>query len=263
MTCPHCGTTNNDTAAACSSCGAALGGQPAGIPAPPPPPPPYLYGTPPASTARRSGSSHIWLIVCAVGCLLMIPIIAIMAAILFPVFAKSRAKAVQTSCLSNVRQLCTAQLSYAQDWKETLPQSANWCDATEPYVRNRQVYSCPSRGTSSGGDYWMSRPVCGVDLNRLKSPAEAGALFEGSSSRWNGSGGKADVRAPHNGGANYGFVDGHAKWIRDGGASDALWNPALGPPGAAPTRIGPVTPPSSPQPQAPAQPAEKPGNWQR
>jgi prepilin-type processing-associated H-X9-DG protein len=262
MTCPHCGTTNNDSAAACSACGAALGGQPAGVPAPPPPPPPYLYGTPPPSRGKSS-SSHIWLIVCAAGCLLMVPIIAIMAAILFPVFAKARTKAVQTSCLSNVRQLCTAQLSYAQDWKEAFPQGANWCDATEPYVRNREVYSCPSRGASIGGDYWMSRPVCGVSLDRFKSPSEAGLLFEGSSSRWNGSGGKADVRAPHNGGANYGFVDGHAKWLRDGSAPDALWNPAFGPPGAAPTPIERIGTPSAPQPPAPLPPAGKPGNWQR
>jgi len=53
--------------------------------------------------------------------LVVIAIIAILAAILFPVFAKARAKARQASCLSNNRQIATAMLSYAQDYDETMP----------------------------------------------------------------------------------------------------------------------------------------------
>ena len=53
--------------------------------------------------------------------LVVIAIIAILAAILFPVFAKAREKARQTSCLSNLRQIGTAILSYAQDNDEQFP----------------------------------------------------------------------------------------------------------------------------------------------
>src|SRR5258707_14483040 len=53
--------------------------------------------------------------------LVVIAIIAILAAILFPVFAQARAKARQTSCLSNTRQISTAVLMYSQDYDETLP----------------------------------------------------------------------------------------------------------------------------------------------
>jgi prepilin-type N-terminal cleavage/methylation domain-containing protein len=52
--------------------------------------------------------------------LVVIAIIAILAAILFPVFAKAREKARQTSCLSNCKQIALACLQYAQDYDETL-----------------------------------------------------------------------------------------------------------------------------------------------
>jgi prepilin-type N-terminal cleavage/methylation domain-containing protein len=56
--------------------------------------------------------------------LVVIAIIAILAAILFPVFAQAREKARTISCLSNTRQFATATLTYVQDYDETFPQSA-------------------------------------------------------------------------------------------------------------------------------------------
>jgi prepilin-type N-terminal cleavage/methylation domain-containing protein len=56
--------------------------------------------------------------------LVVIAIIAILAAILFPVFAQAREKARQTACLSNVKQLGTGVMMYAQDYDETLPLGA-------------------------------------------------------------------------------------------------------------------------------------------
>ncbi len=83
--------------------------------------------------------------------LVVIAIIAILAAILFPVFAQAREKARGVSCLSNMKQLGTAIVMYAQDYDETFPtglQNAWWMDTwvrtTQPYVKNFQVYRCPS-----------------------------------------------------------------------------------------------------------------------
>jgi prepilin-type N-terminal cleavage/methylation domain-containing protein/prepilin-type processing-associated H-X9-DG protein len=91
--------------------------------------------------------------------LVVIAIIAILAAILFPVFAQAREKARQTACLSNAKQLGTATIMYVQDYDETLPlinmadpqiASVNcyanfkWQDELFPYIKNAGIFTCPS-----------------------------------------------------------------------------------------------------------------------
>jgi len=88
--------------------------------------------------------------------LVVIAIIAILAAILFPVFARAREKARQASCLSNVKQIALGLLMYVQDYDETMPismyQNATGVytvfDEIGPYVKNQQIASCPSKGGS-------------------------------------------------------------------------------------------------------------------
>ncbi|NPV45908.1 MAG: DUF1559 domain-containing protein [Armatimonadetes bacterium] len=83
--------------------------------------------------------------------LVVIAIIAILAAILFPVFARAREQARRTSCLSNLKQLALAAMMYGQDYDELLPVGAtqgnslwNVVQGLYPYVKNSQVFYCPS-----------------------------------------------------------------------------------------------------------------------
>jgi prepilin-type N-terminal cleavage/methylation domain-containing protein/prepilin-type processing-associated H-X9-DG protein len=107
--------------------------------------------------------------------LVVIAIIAILAAILFPVFAKAREKARQTSCASNLKQLATASLMYAQDFEETFPKARfrytsdkadmtaiYWFTCLMPYVKNNNLFSCPTAGNKYPNN--MTVPVQGLTL---------------------------------------------------------------------------------------------------
>jgi prepilin-type N-terminal cleavage/methylation domain-containing protein/prepilin-type processing-associated H-X9-DG protein len=93
--------------------------------------------------------------------LVVIAIIAILASILFPVFAQAREKARQASCLSNSKQLGTALLMYVQDYDEEFPSGRydptnpnvadygkGWAGQIYPYTKNAQILKCPDDSTS-------------------------------------------------------------------------------------------------------------------
>lgn len=93
--------------------------------------------------------------------LVVIAIIAILAAILFPVFAQAREAARKTQCISNCKQIGTGINMYAQDYDETLPSLvfnntnplfasgwgfSAWVEMIQPYVKNYNLFSCPDGG---------------------------------------------------------------------------------------------------------------------
>lgn len=218
--------------------------------------------------------------------LVVIAIIAILAAILFPVFAQARDKARQTQCLSNIKQLTLGVMQYAQDYDETLlyrPTGSlacpwqyvcqpgprvrwylDWWDVVLPYTRNALIYHCPSAVRINNAllqNYGLVNVAIGYNLSvngsattLVKSPAVAGVnpgvtlaevtrhaetIMLGEAGRvWNpaataaafgstnnaspslswgirnNSGSEWGPQMFHGGGANVGFVDGHAKWMR-------------------------------------------------
>jgi prepilin-type N-terminal cleavage/methylation domain-containing protein/prepilin-type processing-associated H-X9-DG protein len=194
---------------------------------------------------RRHGFTLIELLV-------VIAIIAILAAILFPVFAKAREKARQSSCLSNVKQITLGFLQYAQDYDESIfggrGTSGGVPGALGPYTKNMQIFLCPSyngahyRGTNCGltcGNWNRDCPqgaYCGgytyfnntatggciglgmARLGTYDTPANQIVFFEGKcamavTTLVNETVDHTDF-ARHNDGMNVAYLDGHAKWIK-------------------------------------------------
>jgi len=208
--------------------------------------------------------------------LVVIAIIAILAAILFPVFAQAREKARQTSCLSNMKQMGIAIQLYADDYDEGLPLTTNfmtyctaygetypcyqifrehkgvwywnWCwnlgkqcdygtwrDCIFPYVKNINMYYCPSNKKLSGysiniyNSYNQALDTLTTrSLSTIKNssqlvyiveaktigdeftiPNESGPTFIFNLNR-------------HNGGQNFTFADGHAKYFKNGSGPTAV-----------------------------------------
>jgi len=174
--------------------------------------------------------------------LVVIAIIAILAAILFPVFARAREKARQASCLSNVKQTTLATMMYAQDYDETLPFAIGMSgpslvglmELLGPYMKNQQIQRCPSDptgaidltlfGLSRYSYAWNNvlyayrvpgRPMgaC-ISLAQVPNPAATVTIYDGRDIGFTGAPNLVACFR-HNQGANSGFLDGHAKWYNE------------------------------------------------
>jgi prepilin-type N-terminal cleavage/methylation domain-containing protein/prepilin-type processing-associated H-X9-DG protein len=196
-----------------------------------------------AATQMKRGFTLIELLV-------VIAIIAILAAILFPVFARAREKARQTSCLSNLKQLGLGGLMYAQDYDEMMvpnstgvyeylspdgstisispPSAMLWMYMIYPYVKNVQIFDCPSHTNQwdpsdydSSLGYGKNSHIGGTTLARIQQPTLT-VMFCDSTyylADWDANINDDNDTAPdnrHNEGANYVHVDGHAKWYTAG-----------------------------------------------
>jgi len=132
--------------------------------------------------------------------LVVIAIIAILAAILFPVFARAREKARQTACQSNMKQLGLAIMMYVQDYDErfvSVYDDGNgypagriiWADKIFPYVKNRQVFVCPSSNASAD-------PVPGYWPNNLQGTRYQMPMMHVFPEGWQNPVSMADFTAP-------------------------------------------------------------------
>ena len=114
--------------------------------------------------------------------LVVIAIIAILAAILFPVFARARENARRSSCQSNLKQIGLGWLQYTQDYDEVVvPYSStgsttgfshNWATAFQPYIKSTQLLVCPSASDKAVG-YTMNAIIAtnGRSLAAFQTPA--------------------------------------------------------------------------------------------
>ncbi len=136
-----------------------------------------------------------------------------------PAFERAKVKSEQARCLSNVKQLALALHMYAVDYDQQYPRpGAKWNEVTYPYVKNESIYQCPS--DPEAPSYQFNPELAGLRLSAVTQPAQSIALFESDDGK--------TVAYRHNDGANYGFGDGHCKWLKKGAekADDLVWKPA-------------------------------------
>jgi prepilin-type processing-associated H-X9-DG protein len=161
------------------------------------------------------------------GCLALLVIAGMM---LFPVFARPRYKS-SNNCLSNIKQLMLAEIMYASDNHERFPSAQDWPRQLYPYVKNSQIYVCPSDPSPRQypyepreQSYTMNLAANELDSTRFVAPASLVVIFDGNSLY----GLTAAAAFRHNDGANVGFADGHAKWVaRQSFTVDLLQPPGL------------------------------------
>lgn len=208
---------------------------------------------------RSSGFTLIELLV-------VIAIIAILAAILFPVFARARENARRASCQSNEKQLALGFMMYTQDYDERFPQhwgyyysggggaAFPWSLAILPYVKSNQLFFCPSDtnpihkssnsvstgNVSYGYNYAFlamsgSYPVVPSSLNLLSSikyPSETLLLADTGSNVSPNDSYVIYVNSHlpddiHLEGCNFAFTDGHVKWMKAETVINNYSTPAL------------------------------------
>lgn len=180
--------------------------------------------------------------------LVVIAIIAILAAILFPVFARARENARKSSCQNNLKQLALGFKQYINDFDERYPLVAvtagsatgvppyGWADALQPYIKNTQVYQCPS-DTAEGADdprvegytdYWYNK-------NFVRWIPRSGAyIVTGANESMLGS--SAQTIIAGDGGSTTGTATGSARYAVCGLVGD-LSNPTIGQPTSTATTI--------------------------
>jgi prepilin-type N-terminal cleavage/methylation domain-containing protein/prepilin-type processing-associated H-X9-DG protein len=148
--------------------------------------------------------------------LVVIAIIAILAAILFPVFAQAREKARAIACLSNEKQIGLAEMQYTQDNNESFPAISycgQWASPIYPYLKSGNVFKCPDDPSTNPQEVTYSANIVmqsyygqtrGLNLSQCTAPASTVMILEspGGSTNFN-QGEAADYTTETDGFQNY------------------------------------------------------------
>jgi len=146
--------------------------------------------------------------------LVVIAIIAILAAILFPVFARARENARRSSCQSNEKQIALGFKQYIQDNNERYAAASGWNTAILDYTKSEAILKCPSAAGAGSFDYSYNTNMGDKNENKVDNTASTILVAEATRSGGATSSTSASAGSRHFDGSNFAFVDGHVKWIK-------------------------------------------------
>lgn len=148
----------------------------------------------------------------------VIVILGIIAAVLFPIVAQPIGRSKQPQCLSNAKQLGLSMMMYAQDYDEHLPPAEKWMTVSMPYIKNQAIYVCPvvkTENPKTPASYAMDTRLSGKSLNKLKEPANRAVIYDSTRTDWDATDPGQTFAPRHNEGkqGSLVFADGHAKQV--------------------------------------------------
>jgi prepilin-type processing-associated H-X9-DG protein len=216
MLCPECGNENPDELQSCRHCGAALGATPA---------------PPPLRTLRT--------LVLRVGAATLLVAFLSLAYLMYP---RQRDPSRTSHCLSNVANLCMVFEMYRADNGDRFPPNTNWREVKETYLYGPEVFVCQAAPYLSCG-YAFNASLVGLSSADIHDPVRTVVIFE-SDRGWNAAGGPELLpeEPRHNGGHNFGYLDGHAAWVpKEAISEQCIWNLSASQHGE-PERVGALSP---------------------
>jgi len=160
---------------------------------------------------RGQGLAVSGIILSALAVFVCVPM---MAAILFPVFAKARAKANQITCLSNLKCVSLSLRSYSMDYDGYYPPASRWNEAVLSEHAKKSNLICPAADRNDVPSYALSSDLAGKIADKVTLPATTVLVFD-SFPGANQAGGPALLCNPgrHSDGNTIVFADGHARWV--------------------------------------------------
>jgi len=155
----------------------------------------------------------------------LLPILLILAAILFPTFARARDAAQKAECISHVKQIGMAIKMYSCDYDGLYPPTRKWNNVIKPYVKDPKILICPKAGGVEP-TYAMNNFFDGLYDGEVTTPSETVLVFE-SIPGINLAGGIELFPEPprHKDAVNIGFADGHAESISPYDTDYIIWDP--------------------------------------
>ncbi len=176
---------------------------------------------------------------------IVLAVVLILVALLLPVVGRIREKGHQTSCRSNIRQMNSALRQYVSDYDSSDLGQYNWQEALMPYIKDKRIYECPSESRSENSaqtgmdtDYFYfavsnkfesgkyigvnEASQANVDSSKILTFADSPFGEPSYQTKAQSSCGGYFVPDRHSGGGNWGFADGHVKWLAPQAGADAI-----------------------------------------